>query len=102
MSATQHQQNPSINTSPDADLAARLAAPVSPTTEKSAAEAMRRTSEWHPPSSSSGSAPRPQRTFSFDREDHKHAMMAASGTLSARVAPGAGDASGFSEKGAPA
>lgn len=107
--STQHQHQP-INTSPsfgsgaDADLAARLAAPVSPTTEKASAEARRRTSDWAPPTSSSRQQPpaAPGRAFSFDREDHKHAMMAASGALSADGGPvsssaGAG-AQGFTER----
>ncbi|KAJ4387109.1 hypothetical protein N0V93_007697 [Gnomoniopsis smithogilvyi] len=87
--AQQQQQNTSHFGGPDADLAARLAAPVSPTTEKSAAEAQRRTSEWKPPPA--------QRTLSFDHQEHKRAMMAASGALSG-AGPGAGaQEQGFSE-----
>lgn len=77
------QQQAAINTDtsafggPDAELAARLAAPASPTetgTEHAAAEARRRTS-------TSGWQPQLQRTVSFDHEEHKRQMMAASGTL---------------------
>lgn len=78
--ATAQQQQPRINTDTstfggiDADLAARLAAPASPTTERTAEEARRRTStsEWKPPL---------QRNVSFDHEEHKRQMMSASGTL---------------------
>lgn len=91
---TEHQsqtQPLSFGTDADADLAARLAAPVSPTTEKSAAEAARRTSEW----------PKgPQRTFSFDHQEYKRAQMAASGALSGSgpaAAPGDA-AAGFTER----
>ncbi|KAK7741693.1 hypothetical protein SLS53_004751 [Cytospora paraplurivora] len=62
---------------PDAELAARLAAPSSPTetgTDHAAAEARRRTSDWSPPQNL-------QRNSSFDHEEHKRQMMAASGTL---------------------
>ncbi|KUI53890.1 hypothetical protein VP1G_01062 [Cytospora mali] len=80
MSTTaQHQATINTNTStfggPDAELAARLAAPASPTetgTDHAAAEARRRTSDWKP---------QVQRSFSFDHEEHKRQMMAASGTL---------------------
>lgn len=94
-SATNPQDHPAASTTFggfSADLAAQLAAPVSPTTEKSAAEAQRRTSEWKPPAG-------PQRTFSFDEQEHKRAMMAASGTLSG-TGPAAmpGQAQGFSER----
>lgn len=98
----------SFGTGPDADLAARLAAPVSPTTEKASAEARRRTSEWKPPRSpphddaSAGAGPGPaqlQRAYSFDREAHKHAMMEASGALSAGGGvPSAAAAQGFTER----
>lgn len=76
---TQQQATINTNTStfggPDAELAARLAAPASPTetgTSHAAAEARRRTSDWKP---------HPQRKFSFDPEEHKRQMMSASGTL---------------------
>lgn len=110
MSAQQQHINTSSSSSTsfgsgaDADLAARLTAPVSPTTEKASAEARRRTSEWAPPTSSTRQQPPAPlgRAFSFDREDHKHAMMAASGALSAGDGPasssaGAG-AQGFTER----
>ncbi|CAN8102474.1 unnamed protein product [Discula destructiva] len=87
MSTEQQPQQPSFGGA-SADLAAQLTAPVSPTTEKSTAEAQRRTSEWKPPAPGAI-----QRTFSFDEQEHKHAMMAASGTLS-----GTGSAAGFSER----
>lgn len=93
MSTTQQEQqqhSSSFGSGPDADLAARLAAPVSPTTEKSAAEAQRRTSEWKPPPA--------QRTFSFDQQEHKRAMMAASGTLSGTGSGAAAQEQGFSEQ----
>lgn len=97
----------SFGTGPDADLAARLAAPVSPTTEKASAEARRCTSEWKPPRSpprdvSAGAGPGPaqlQRAYSFDREAHKHAMMEASGALSAGSGvPPTAAAQGFTER----
>lgn len=77
MATHQHQQariNTDISTfgGVDADLAARLTAPASPTTERTAEEARRRTSEWKPEL---------QRTVSFDHEEHKRQMMSASGTL---------------------
>lgn len=62
---------------PDAELAARLAAPSSPTeagTDHAAAEARRRTSDWSPPQGL-------PRAFSFDHEEYKRQMMASSGTL---------------------
>lgn len=91
----EHQQQPTSTTSTtfggySADLAAQLAAPVSPTTEKSASEAQRRLSEWKPPTG-------PQRAFSFDEQEHKRAMMAASGTLSSS-GPAGLQAQGFSER----
>lgn len=103
MSSTNQQQSQINNTSsssstfgggsPDADLAARLQAPVSPTsTTNSAAanEARRRTSEWKPSL--------PGRTFSFDREEHKHTMMlSASGALAPAAGVGAGS-EGFTER----
>lgn len=76
--ATTQQQQARINTDTstfggvDADLAARLAAPASPTTERAAEEARRRTSDWKP---------QLQRNVSFDHEEHKRQMMSASGTL---------------------
>lgn len=78
--AAAQQQTTRINTDTssfggvDADLAARLAAPASPTTERTAEEARRRTStsEWKP---------QLQRNVSFDHEDYKRQMMSASGTL---------------------
>lgn len=95
----------SFGTGPDADLAARLAAPVSPTTEKASAEARRRTSEWKPPRSPPRDAAGPgpaqlQRAYSFDREAHKHAMMEASGALSpgGGVPPATATAQGFTER----
>ncbi|ROW13985.1 hypothetical protein VPNG_04090 [Cytospora leucostoma] len=63
----------------DAELAARLAAPSSPTeagTDHAAAEARRRTSDWSPPQQNLQ-----RRNTSFDHEEHKRQMMAASGTL---------------------
>lgn len=77
--ATAKQQQARINTDTssfggvDAELAARLAAPASPTTERTAEEARRRTSDWKPPQL--------QRNVSFDHEEHKRQMMSASGTL---------------------
>ncbi|KAL1859482.1 hypothetical protein Daus18300_009627 [Diaporthe australafricana] len=76
--ATTQQQPTKINTDTssfggiDADLAARLTAPASPTTERAANEARRRSSGWKPDL---------QRTVSFDHEEHKRQMMSASGTL---------------------
>lgn len=83
MSTTTTRPQATVNTDaspfggPDPELAARLAAPASPTeagTDHAAAEARRRTSDWQPPR-------QVQRGFSFDREEHKRQMMAASGTL---------------------
>lgn len=79
MATAQQQQQARINTDTssfggvDAELAARLAAPASPTTERTAEEARRRTSDWKPPQL--------QRNVSFDHEEHKRQMMSASGTL---------------------
>ncbi|KAG8168302.1 hypothetical protein KVR01_003991 [Diaporthe batatas] len=78
--AASQQQQARINTDTssfggaDADLAARLTGPTSPTTERAAEEARRRTStsEWKPPI---------QRTASFDHEEYKRQMMSSSGTL---------------------
>lgn len=73
----------------DAELAASLASPVSPTTDKSAAEAMqagRRTSEWTAPAGTQFS-----RTKSFSMEDQKRAM-------SMKNIDGIGPQPGFSEK----
>lgn len=98
-SSAQHQQSNSntIHTTfggPDADLAARLQAPVSPTstTCPAANEARRRTSEWKPSL--------PGRTLSFDHEEHKHAMMMSGSGALALGAGGAGDAGseGFTER----
>ncbi|ROV99469.1 hypothetical protein VMCG_06314 [Cytospora schulzeri] len=81
MSTTTQKQQATINTNtstfggPDSELAARLAAPASPTetgTSHAAAEARRRTSDWKP---------QMQRQFSFDPEENKRRMMAASGSL---------------------
>ncbi|KAK2614216.1 hypothetical protein N8I77_001062 [Diaporthe amygdali] len=76
MAATKQQTKINTDTSSfgglDAELAARLTAPASPTTERTAEEARRRTSDWKPEL---------QRTVSFDHEEYKHQMMSASGIL---------------------
>lgn len=101
-SSTSHQQQPTTNTfgGPDADLTTRLLQQNTTQNNNSspaAEQARRRTSEWKPSM--------PGRTFSFDHEEHKHAMMAASGALSSTSSSHAegGDAEGqhgFTERGA--